>query len=119
MNQLRQQAEDALQNPNVRAFLDTISVSEGADYDTLVNKGRFNHAIKDLSRHPNLNVAGSTAAGRYQFLFKTWQNVSAALELTDFRQHSQDLAAVELIRRRGALELVKAGKASDAILKCN
>ena len=60
----------------------------------------------------------STAAGAYQIIRPTWEKIRDSLGLPDFSQTSQDAAAVELIRRRGALEDVKAGRVADAIGKC-
>lgn len=60
----------------------------------------------------------STAAGAYQIIKPTWQKIKGALGLDDFGPNSQDSAAIELIRRRGALEDVKAGRIATAIDKC-
>ena len=65
----------------------------------------------------SLNV-DSTAAGAYQFLSRTWDECAAALSLPDFSPPMQDLAAVFLIRRRGALVDVQAGRIEAAIRKC-
>ncbi len=60
----------------------------------------------------------STAAGAYQILFGTWQELQSKLKLPDFSPASQDRAAIELIKRRKALEDVLAGRFAQAILKC-
>lgn len=60
----------------------------------------------------------STAAGAYQIIKGTWKSVRDALNLPDFSPASQDAAAVELLRRRAALEDVKAGRIAAAITKC-
>ena len=107
---------------NMRAFLWMIRVGEGTanarGYNTLYGGGQFT----DLSKHPNKAITAgnytSTAAGAYQFLYKTWKEVSAKLGLTDFSPQSQDIAAVEKIRERGAYDLVIAGKLQEAIAKC-
>jgi lysozyme len=99
--------EQALRDPRVRAFLNTIARSEGANYNTVVGGGRFS----DFSRHPNMGVTLtikgrkvlSHAAGRYQFMPGTWNPLQKKLGLPDFSPHSQDLAAVELLKQRGAL----------------
>jgi lysozyme len=59
----------------------------------------------------------SSAAGAYQILERTWNDVQRALELPDFSTTSQDIAAVYLIRRRGALELLRAGRLEAALAK--
>jgi muramidase (phage lysozyme) len=102
-------------NPRVRAFLDTIAYAEGADYNVQFGGGRFN----DLSRHPDQvirrNGYASSAAGRYQFLSDTWEEVAAADGLTDFSPESQDRGAVRLLRRRGALDDVLSGNFDQAV----
>jgi muramidase (phage lysozyme) len=62
----------------------------------------------DFSDHPRLIqfIPGlaSDAAGRYQFLSTTWDG----LRLGDFSpKQNQDHGAVELIRQRGALQLIE------------
>lgn len=111
---------------NVVAFLDTIAWAEGTDngrqptkqngYDVLVGGGLFT----DLSKHPaklvRLNAKlASTAAGRYQFLSRTWGNLQRQLRLPDFGPLSQDKACIELIRGRKALDAVKAGQFDKAV----
>ena len=60
----------------------------------------------------------STAAGAYQIIRPTWIRVRDRLGLVNFDELSQDAAAIELIRQRGALEDVKAGRFGDAVRKC-
>jgi len=59
----------------------------------------------DLSRHPDRVIHtpnySSAAAGAYQFMPGTWESVQRKLNLPDFSPRSQDLGAIELIRRRG------------------
>lgn len=111
----RTQAEQAVQHPNVKRFLDVVAYSEGADYNTLFGGGTFS----DFARHPNriIRKGGyvSTAAGRYQFLYKTWAGVARALALTDFSPHSQDVGAVLLLHRRGALPFLYRGDFAGAV----
>lgn len=57
----------------------------------------------------------STAAGRYQIRLPTWRDVNRTLVLPDFSPSSQDRAALELIRRNGALELVDGGMFDMAV----
>lgn len=109
----------ALQNPNVQAFLMLIRTGEGTananGYRTLFG-GRLFDGFAD---HPRITVTAggytSTAAGAYQFLSKTWDG----LGLPDFSPGMQDLGAVMLIKRRGALADVIAGRLGAAIAKCN
>jgi lysozyme len=109
---------------NVTAFLQTVRVSEGtagADgYSTLVGGGQFDSFAdhpRQLVYLPNLGI-NSSAAGAYQILRRTWDGVAGKLGLSDFSPQSQDRAAVELIRQRGALADVRAGRFADAIAKC-
>jgi muramidase (phage lysozyme) len=107
---------------NTRAFLDMIAYSEGANYNTLFGGGTFD-SFADHPRKliPFTDQAGrklnSSAAGRYQFLRGTWDELAAKLGLPDFSPASQDLAALELIRQKGALADVEAGRVSVAINK--
>lgn len=108
-----------LDNPNVQAYLDAIGKSEGADYRTEFGGGR----IEDLSHHPDqlhefTTTTGQTkqtsAAGKYQFLKSTWDGEARRLGLSDFSPESQDLAAVDLIARNGALDDIAEGRFADA-----
>ncbi|HKY46133.1 MAG TPA: glycoside hydrolase family 104 protein [Pyrinomonadaceae bacterium] len=115
---------------NVAAFLDMLAVSEGTDiprqptkcdgYDVLVGGKLFD----DFSHHPNILVPlprlgiKSTAAGRYQFIKRTWEDVQRRLKLPDFSPQSQDRAAIQRIRDRGALELVQDGRFYEAVSAC-
>jgi lysozyme len=115
---------DPVEQSNVGAFLWTVRVSEGtADsrgYSRLVGGGQFvgfaDHPriLVDL---PNLGIK-SSAAGAYQIIRRTWDGVAGKLALPDFSPASQDAAAVELIKQRGAWADVKAGRFAAAIEKC-
>ena len=86
-----------------RAMLDTIAYTEGT-------RGRgkdgynvtFGYSYFDsCEEHPNIKVCSgsvcSTAAGRYQFLNKTY----AGLDMDNFWPASQERGALELVKRRG------------------
>lgn len=115
-----------LADRNLQAFLAVIRYAEGtahADgYRTLFGGGTFDgyadHPRISVTRPSGARTITSTAAGAYQFLSKTWDDVRAALNLPDFSPASQDLAAAWLIRRRGALADVFAGRFEAAIKKC-
>lgn len=129
-------ASSASADDNVRAFLALIAYSEGTDRaaDPYRVCYGYRHTIADLSEHPAvsgewkgeaLDKLGpayvgkvSTAAGRYQIIRPTWLAVRRELGLVDFGPTSQDLAAIHLVRKRGALDLVKAGQVADAVAKC-
>ena len=97
------------QLPQVKAALDTIAWAEGGkSYQTLFGGGTFTG-----NQHPNRAITAggytSTAAGRYQFLYKTWNAIRNALGLADFGPHNQDIAAIRLIEERGQLSKLVAG----------
>jgi len=111
---------------NVRAFLDTIAYAEvgttGKEgYRQLVFGGKFN----SFRSHPfikNCGVIGgkrvcSTAAGRYQMMNFNWGPLKRRLRLKDFSPESQDKMAIALIKEKGALEDVKAGRFEIAARK--
>jgi lysozyme len=111
-----------LENSNLRAFLRTIRAGEGTA-DTNGYRRIFGGQLFDsYADHPRVYVTyGNTttsAAGAYQFLAGTWDDVRRAINLPDFSPRSQDLGAAWLIRRRGALRDVLAGRFDDAIRKC-
>lgn len=109
----------------VRRFLDAIGSAEGTDthgYNTAFGGGK----LESLADHPRqlhdfTQTDGApnktSAAGRYQFLQNTWDDVAGTLGLKDFGPENQDIAAVELLRRNGALPAVLAGDYDTAIKK--
>lgn len=105
---------------NVRKFLLLITHTEGTDrypdpYRVLFGGKTFS----DLTTHPNIKTpfgkTFSTAAGRYQMLYRTWKG----LNLPDFSEASQDMGAIMLLKRRGAYDDIIAGDWQDAIAKTN
>lgn len=128
---------------NVRAFLSMIRTAEGTA-DANGYRALFGHTPRrprlfdSFADHPRIasrftDQAGrqlwTSAAGAFQFMavstipgggatrVDTWDRVSRALGLPDFSPESQDAAAVELIRRRGALGDVRAGRFAQAVGK--
>lgn len=124
-------AEDLLQvsrEANVQAFLATIRHAEGTaragvDGYRMLFGGEL---VATLADHPRQRITRplggrfitSTAAGAYQFLEGTWDEVAGKLGLPDFSPVYQDVAAVARIRYRGALEDVRAGRFDEAVRKC-
>lgn len=114
-------------NINVCAFLDMLSHSEGTEgigddgYNVIVGGKTFSNGY---AQHPEPSIylpryaIYSSAAGRYQFIKKTWRSLAGTLHLADFSPISQDLGAIELIRGRGALDDVIAGRFELAVRKC-
>lgn len=106
----------ALADPRVKSFLDKISKSEGADYNTLVGGRR----ISDLSQHPNVvglttSAGPSTAFGRYQITGTTNRSKLAKYANLDYSPGNQDLRAVELLRQTKALDALQADDEPTAI----
>jgi muramidase (phage lysozyme) len=111
--------KELLKNPKIRAMLDVIGTAEGATYNTRVGGATFD----DLSKKPGKSTyipsikQNSTAEGRYQFLNSTWGGVAKDLGISDFSAESQDIAAIELIKRRGALNDILTDNFDNAIYK--
>lgn len=113
---------------NEKAFLDMLAYSEGVASGQDGYRTLFGGALMDsLADHPRqfftfTNSRGETlrtsAAGRYQFLMRTWDTLQRRLGLPDFGPASQDAAALELVRERGAQLDVQAGRIQAAITKC-
>lgn len=114
----------ALDSPNVRAFLRAIRLGEGtadeAGYRRLVSGGEFD----DFGKHPRKRVwipryrVWSTAAGAYQIIAPTWDSLVRQWGFENFGPTVQDLAAVALIKGRGALPDVVEGRLREAVRKC-
>lgn len=113
-----------LGDPKVKAFLDTIAAAEGTHdaYNMVVYDKPGRGSITDFDAHPNVKrtqvINGvrtpSTAAGRYQFLYKTYGGLAKATGLTDFSPQSQDVNAVELLRQIGAIAALQKGDLATA-----
>jgi muramidase (phage lysozyme) len=106
---------------NLSAFLLMLQYSEGTigpnAYRMLYGGGLTN----SYAQHPNTAITKygitSTAAGAYQFLYRTWAGLQQELGLKDFSPTSQNRAAIALLRRRGALADVLAGRFARAVYK--
>ena len=121
---------------NLAAFLTTISISEGTSRvpDSYRCCYGYAHTIANLGDHPfctgewhgePLDSLGpeyvgkfSTAAGRYQINWPTWEMCKRALHLENFEPPSQDAAATFLIKQKGALDAVITGHFEDAVGLC-
>lgn len=117
-----EQCRRARTDPNVSAFLRVLRSGESSQTPDAYRMMFGGSLVNSLADHPRtvqrLGGIASTAAGAYQFLQRTWDECVAALGLGDFGPEAQDLAAVYLIRRRGALADVLAGRIPDALSKC-
>lgn len=131
--------------PNIAAFLSTVSHGEGTDlvadpYRCCYAK---RHTIQNFAYHPHeLRADGtrewagetltdeqcanvglspgciSSAAGRYQITLPTYLRLSKLLGTVGFTPPVQDDMAIQLIKERGALDLVMGGQVTDALEKC-
>ena len=100
-----------LGEPRVQALMATIRGREGPQYNVINGGQKFD----DYSRHPNINVGKSTAAGAYQFNYPTWNAQKEALGLQDFRPSSQDIAAVDLLHSLHATDRLLSDDVDGAI----
>lgn len=86
-----------------RRFLDVIAYAEGT-YENY-NITYCYKTFDSFKVHPNVIVCCSgicsSAAGRYQFLYSTYQSISKKIDLKDFTPSSQDNAALYLIKSKG------------------
>lgn len=107
---------------NLAAFLKLIRQAESSDnYYALVGGGNF----FSTNDHPYLTgeFEGikrkdgrlTTAAGAYQIVKTTWLDLGGIKKYGSFSPAAQDIAAVDLITRRGALTYVKRGDIANAI----
>lgn len=116
-------------HPNVRAMFRVIRQGESSQDDSIAYRmivgGKLFNSFAD---HPR--VAGkcwndpktgqrlcSSAAGAYQIVKTTWDEVRVKMGLRDFSPASQDMAALGRIAYRGALPAVLAGDVSTAVRK--
>lgn len=123
---------------NRKAFLDMLGVSEGTStspatrnngYDVIVTgRDGVPEIFSDYSDHPfangrkskviNSKGLTSNAAGRYQIMLRDWPHYRVLLRLDDktlypggaFSPAAQDAYAIQLIRERGALQLIDIGQ---------
>lgn len=117
----------ARSNPNAQRYLRMLQQAEGTYKGADGNPYAVafgGETIADLSKHPKVlrefkqtdgKANKTSAAGAYQFLGSTWDDVAGKLGLQDFGPESQDLAALELIRRNGSLQDVLAGNFDKAV----
>ena len=124
--------EKALNNPYVRATLDMIAEAEvGRDATRTSDQGYFatfsgKRYNGDLSTHPNVYGSfigrdgkrhSSNAAGRYQFLKSTYDDLSRRYGFKDFTPRTQDMMAIALMMDVGALDDIMAGQIERALPK--
>jgi muramidase (phage lysozyme) len=117
-------------SPNLKAFLDTIAISELGSRLLAVSDNGYNCCVgstptrpilfRSYATHPRVRceALNSDAAGRYQFMGRYWLPYKQSLNLPDFGPASQDKWAVQLIRECHALDAVEAGRFDEAIGLC-
>ncbi|MBQ3569596.1 MAG: glycoside hydrolase family 104 protein [Methanocorpusculum sp.] len=127
----KERLDNALRNPIVKAWLDTIAASE---IGSASNTGGYNVAFgkgatfDSYADHPGIygqyrgadgKLRKSSAAGRYQFLQSTWNDLKKRYPeiLTDFSPENQDRAALLLAMDVGALEDMESGNFDAAYQK--
>jgi len=113
------------------AFLDAIANSEiGAallaktdnGYNVLVGSTPAHPlTFPNYAAHPDIlnRTLNSTAAGRYQLLYRYWLSYSKMLNLPDFGPLSQDRIALQQIRECNALADIDAGNFAHAVALCS
>jgi len=113
------------------AFLDVIAGSEiGPDllaatangYNVLVGSTPSHPlTFSSYATHPNIlnRALNSTAAGRYQLLYRYWVSYQKMLNLRDFSPLSQDKIALQQIRECNALPDIDAGNFAHAVALCS
>jgi muramidase (phage lysozyme) len=112
---------------NARKFRDLISKSEGtAQYADPYRVGFGGVEISDLSKHPNVGAKFkqtdgktnvSTAAGRFQFINKTYQEMAKKTGKYDFSPESQDANFDQLMKQKGVDKLIANGDFKGAVDK--
>lgn len=126
---------------NVVALLDAIAGSEidawtraNSDdgYNVLVGShGPFVHdgqqiapkllTFSNYAKHPDVlnGELNSTAAGRYQLLFRWYKPYAAQLNLSDFSPISQDRIAIQQLKERGSIRLIQGGNLVAALAQAS
>jgi muramidase (phage lysozyme) len=120
--------------PERLAVLDLIAFTEGTDREIGNTKKGYDiyftgKTFTDFSKHPNVKHKSgklvSTAAGRYQFLTKTWNSINSSLTSSGFKPFPsfepvyQDQGALFLIDKRGVLDDVDKRNIKGFLEQCS
>ena len=118
---------------NQKAWLEMIAYAECGyalldvsdnGYNVLVSSTAARpYLFYDYSKHPRRYMKfsariTSSAAGRYQFLFDTWSDLTKATGLSDFSPATQDIMALKLAEQRGAMPYILQGFIEEALWRC-
>lgn len=121
---------DEAGGPNVVAFLDAIACSElgpallrlsDDGYNVLVGSTPTKPLLfSSYATHPNVfnSALRSTAAGRYQELFRNWVAYQPLLRLPDFGPLSQDRLALQQLKEARAIVSIQQGRVTQAVMLC-
>ncbi len=114
-----------LELPEVKAFLDTISLTEGAGFHTVLGDDQFplGRLAPDFSQFPNRGPDnGQTASGAYQIEEDTYDDLASQMGLEGFDPETQRLMAAQLLQRavakpgtESALEALRRGDYDAAV----
>jgi muramidase (phage lysozyme) len=125
----REDLRQALKNTNVYALLRVIREGETDQtpraYKKLVGDPPGVYSIKSLKDHPRRVVhidrlqLFSSAAGAYQFLTRTWDEMVEQYGFENFGPQCQDEAAIALFARRKALDAAIGGALALWLEKCS
>lgn len=127
----RQDLERYRADPYVQQMLTLLSRTEGtynAKNPYAVYGGKVANQLTSFADHPRAagkwnfqdnsgKSQGSTAAGRYQIIQKTWDGISRQYGLNDFSPMNQDLAAIGLMVNSGVMPLILKGDIRGAASK--
>lgn len=92
------------------------TIQSFADHPAVTGEWRGEQLPEHLCRAAGLGPGCiSSAAGAYQLIRPTWLRIKSRLGLRDFSPASQDAAATELLRARGALDRLAVGDFAGAI----
>ena len=126
-------------SPSLEKFLALIAFSEGTSthpltqnsgYDVIVTGIDGPEVFTDYTDHPFANrppkllrmpdipANHSSAAGRYQLLYRYWKVYKVQLGLADYSPASQDTVALQQMKERHAVDMVLAGQIEAAIRAC-
>lgn len=106
---------------NLTAFLKTIRKWESSTDDSAYTMLYGGSHFSSFADHPRVKVPikgtnkYSTAAGAYQILAGTWDGIKSKIGAQSFSPAWQDAAAIQLLKDRGAYNLILDGNFTAAV----